>query len=119
MTKAASKQLHTVKKRTLSHDVKDNLILTNFAIDFKQVALMKLKVTKSFPNEEAMRKSVESLIDLFVTEYEQSSKELGYTLMIWRGILILLQFEQLLEWDWTPVMTSILKCLFTTYPEMR
>jgi hypothetical protein len=72
MTKSVP-DAHAVRRRTLSHDTPDNLILKNFAIDFKQVALMKKKVTQSFPDEKTMMKALDSLVDLFSNEYEHQS----------------------------------------------
>ena len=39
--------------------------------------------------------------------------------MVWRGTLMILQFENLHEWDWSPLLNSLLKCMHAAHLELR
>ena len=56
---------------------------------------------------------------MFQNEYESSDKTLENAFMVWRGTLMILQFENLHEWDWSPLLNSLLKCMHAAHLELR
>ena len=62
---------------------------------------------------------VESLIDLLSNEYDSSPKGFDHCLMVWRGMLILLQLECLHEWSWNHILIQSLKVMHKAYEELR
>ena len=108
-----------LQKKQLFHKTEEEILVQKYAIDFKQVNTLFQKLKKSFPNEQQMRAAIERLIELFSFEYSNSQKTPENVLMIWRGMIILLQMESLNDWDWSHILVAILHALNESSKETR
>ena len=95
--------------------------LREFAVDYDQVEVMTRRIQRAFDgNADHLRQALESLVDLFRSEYVTSPEMTFETaLMVWRGMLIALQFENLLEWEWNQLLIAILRCMNKSHEVLR
>jgi hypothetical protein len=62
---------------------------------------------------------LDSLVEIFKEEYNSSPQIFDNALMQWRGMLILLQFDQMLEWEWNQLLISVLKQMYKPHETLR
>jgi HECT-domain (ubiquitin-transferase) len=103
------------------HESENADTLRLYEVDFEIVKKFIKKAEKSFATEEDLRKSIDSLIDLFEGEFRIQAKTFPNTLMIWRAMLILIQFEEFMNNhdSWSPTLKKLMKLLFDTHVELR
>lgn len=94
--------------------------LRKFSIDFKQVQELFNKLPKCYSDQNTYKKSVENLIELFSHEFNANGDGNPLAgLMVWRGMIILLQMESLQDWDWNQLLNDILKLMNSVNKELR
>ncbi len=85
-----------------------------FEIDFHAVDKYMKRLGELSSEGTHFVKPYEQLLQLIGTEFVQngsSKKQLSpeQTLLVWRGLLIILSSDKIDDWDWKPVMLSLLK----------
>lgn len=59
------------------------------------------------------------MVELFTNEYNNAPKTFENALMVWRGMIILMQFEHFFEWDWNSSLINVLKIMNTVHKDLR
>lgn len=88
--------------------------LAALGIDFEGVDQLLRRAEACFGAEAQVKQAVAGLVELFQSEYEQSARGLESALMVWRGLLMVLQVEHLHEWEWQAQLVAVLRLLRQT-----
>jgi uncharacterized protein with ATP-grasp and redox domains len=64
-----------------------------FEIDFDTLDTCLKDVHKVYPDEDALRKAAKQLIQIIQHEYKSKDQSKQAALMVWRGMLMIMQLE--------------------------
>ena len=67
--------------------------IKDLEIDFDTVDKYFKLVIKAFPDDDAFKKAIESLVSIIFLQFKETHQSLETALMVWRSMLILLHLE--------------------------
>ena len=86
--------------------------LEKCSIDYKQADLLVKKLRECIPNTEKLSKVITSLVEVFSHQFSSAEQNaFESALMVWRGMILLLNFDEMAEWEWSNLINQILKVM--------
>lgn len=83
--------------------------IKDLEIDFETVDKFFKLIIKVFPDDDAMRKQIETLVSVADMQFKEDHYSLETGIMVWRSMLILLSLEQFYDWSWNHLFDTILQ----------
>jgi hypothetical protein len=70
------------------------------------------KLRECIPNTEKLNKVITSLVEVFSHQFSSAEQNaFESALMVWRGMILLLNFDEMAEWEWSNLINQILKVM--------
>jgi hypothetical protein len=70
------------------------------------------KLRECIPNTEKLSKVITSLVEVFSHQFSSAEQNaFESALMVWRGMILLLNFDEMAEWEWSNLINQILKVM--------
>jgi len=70
------------------------------------------KLRECIPNTEKLNKVLLSLVEVFSHHFTSAEQNaFDSALMVWRGMILLLNFDEMREWEWGSLLNQILKVM--------
>jgi hypothetical protein len=78
------------------------------------------KLRECIPNTEKLSKVITSLVEVFSHHFNSAEQNaFESALMVWRGMILLLNFDEMAEWEWSNLINQILKVMNDAHVLLR
>ena len=78
--------------------------VTEFEIDFETLDKYQRSLSASYEKEDDLIKEIDQLIQLLKLQFSETHKSVDSAFMVWRACIMLLNFEQLFDFNWKEVL---------------
>ena len=110
-------QMNQKQNQVSEEDLAD---LERCRIDYQQADLLVKKLHGCIPKLETLNQVLSSLVEVFSHHFSSAEQNaFDSALMVWRGMILLLNFEEFREWEWNVLLNSILKTMNEAHVLLR